>query len=272
MESILNILNNEDENFDVKLEKKDKLKNKKVKKVDVVPLFKNKDDYSEPPHPNLLRLPFSLLEIAPKGSGKTTLLQNLLVWYYPYFDNIFIFSPTIQLDHKWIEITKKLDLPEENLFTRYNDSEVSSIMRQIKDFNNGKENKEKIKCLMIFDDCVEMLPKNRRKCALNKLSMNHRHYNISHIVISQSFKKLDTVLRSNTTGIILFNCDNTAERKKIFEELAGNLGIKKFEDLYMDCCSPKYGFMYINYDTRKVYQNFDTEIADLSVMRRLDEL
>ena len=102
-----------------------------------------------------------------------------------------------------------------------------------------------------------------------KLAMNHRHFDISHIIISQSYKKLDPVLRSNTTGMILFNTDNTAERMKIIEELAGNIGRKEFEKLWFEATSEKFGFLFLNYDTRLVFKNFDTQIADLSVMPKL---
>lgn len=269
MDRLLNILNDSESNFDVKLEKKDKLTKKKVSNIRIEPVFKVKDDYSEPPHEHLLRLPFSILEIAPKGSGKTTLLQNLIMWYHKYFDNIFIFSPTLNLDVKWKLLVEKLNLPPENLFTEYKEAEVSNIMNQIKDYNMNKENKDKLKCLMIFDDIIDSLPKNKKKCALNKLAFNHRHYNISHIIISQSYKKIDCNVRANTTGMILFNTDNTAERTKIIEELAGNIGRKEFERLWYDCVKEKYGFMYLNYDVRKIYKNFEEEIADLDIMPTL---
>jgi len=266
MNRLLNILNGEESSRDIILERNDGRKEKKVKSLEVKPLFEDDDDYCDAPHPNLLRLPFSLLEIAPKGSGKTVLLQNMLVWYFNYFDNIFIWSPTINLDVKWRKIIDELQIPEENLFTDYKENEVTMIMYKIRDFNRGKENKDKIRCLFIFDDIVEQLPKGMKESALNKLAMNHRHYNISHIIISQSFKKLDPVVRLNTTGTILFNTDNVAERKKIIEELCGNLGHKRFEHLYMDTISEKYQFMYINYDSRKIFKNFDKEIGDLNMV------
>jgi hypothetical protein len=179
---------------------------------------------------------------------------------------VFIWSPTINLDYKWGQIIDKLEIPSEQLFDKYVESEVSGLMRKIKDFNNGRESGEKLRTLFIFDDIVEQLPKSKKVSALNKLAMNHRHYNISHIIISQSYKKLDPVVRSNTTGMILFNTDNTSERMKIIEELAGNLGRREFERLWYDCIKEKYGFLYINYDTRLVYNKFETEIADLSQM------
>lgn len=265
MNRILDLLNEKNSSaFDVKLEKKEKRRERKVKKVDIKPVIKIKDDYSDPPHPNLLRLPFSLLEIAPKGSGKTTLLHNLLVWYYPYFDSIFIFSPTINMDIKWKKLIEELELPPENLFDKYRESEVSNIMGQIKDYNMKTDNnKEKLKVLMIFDDCVDFLPKNKKMCALNRLAMNHRHYNISHIIVSQVFKKLDGILRKNTTGMIFFNVDNIMERKAIFEECCGRMGLRKFEEYFNDATKEKYGFLYVNYDSREIFKNLDTKMCGL---------
>jgi hypothetical protein len=269
MEELLQILNDErgtNALSNVELYDKEKRisKGNTVKKVEVKPLFEDKDDYFDAPHPNLLRGPFSLLEIAPKGSGKTVLLQNLLMWYEKYFDNIFIFSPTLNLDDKWKKLIDKLRIPEENLFSYYNDGEVSMLMQKIKNANKNRSHKDKIRCLFIFDDIIEQLPRGSRVSALNKLAMNHRHYNISHIIISQSFKKVDTVVRMNTTGIILFNTDNSKEREKIVEELAGNFSQIEFMKMYLDAVSEKFSFLFINYDTRKVYKKFDEEVGDLN--------
>ena len=263
MDRIINLINGND-NKDFKLEKNEERKDKlKVKTVEVAPMFKIKDDYCEAPHPNLLRLPFSLLEVAPKGSGKTVLLHNLIVWYYRMFDTIFIWSPTVNMDVKWRKLIEELNIPEENLFIDYNDAEVEMLMEKIKHRNEGKDNKEKLRVLFVFDDIIDKLPKNVKECALNKLAFNHRHYNISHIIVSQSFKKLDCNIRSNTTGIILFNSDNSAERRKIVEELCGNLGTDLFYKHYKDCVKEKFSFMFINYDSRKVFHKFSKEIANL---------
>ena len=263
MDRILQLLKDEQPDNNINLQKGEKKRKKKVKSTKIEPVIKVKDDYGEPPHPHLLRMPFSLLLIAPKGSGKTTLLHNMLQWYYPYYDMVFIWSPTINMDYKWGKLIDKLEIPPEQLFTKVLENDIGGLMVKIKNFNNGRENKEKLKILMIFDDCVELMPKSKKVSFINRLAMNHRHYNISHIIVSQSYKKLDCVVRSNTTGMILFNTDNSAERVKIVEELAGNLGRMKFEEMWLNCVSQKYGFLYINYDTRLVYKNFDKVIGNL---------
>ncbi len=265
MNEIMNILAEEDDASFITISKDPKRKNVvKVLDVTVKPLFDDGDDYVPEPHPNLLRIPFSLLLIAPKGSGKTTTIHNLLVWYHKMFDAIFVFSPTIKIDKKWQMIIDKLKIPKDNLFETLREEEVTNLIEQIKDANAPLSQKKKIRTLFIFDDSPELLPKGKKVSFINKLAMNHRHLFISHIIVSQSFKKLDTVVRLNTTGMILYNTDNTSERMKIVEELAGNLGRKKFEMLWMQAVSEKFGFLYVNYDTRKIYQNFDKEIGDLN--------
>lgn len=265
MQDIYDILTDENGEKNISIQRNDKRKNKiNVDSVEIKPIFKDDDDYIESPHPNLLRLPFSLLEIAPKGSGKSVLLQNLLFIYYKFFDNIFIFSPTIFLDDKWGRTIEKLKIPVTNLFTSYKESELTMLMEKIKEFNKGKRNKEKVRTLIIFDDIIEQLPKGKKLSAMNKLFMNHRHYLISHIVVSQSFKKVDNVGRMNTTGMILFRTDNKGERKKIVEELAGNYSYAEFEKMYVDATKEKFSFMFINYDNKKIFRKFEEQIGDLN--------
>jgi hypothetical protein len=49
-----------------------------------------------------------------KGAGKTTLIANLLHFYKGYFNDIFVFSPTVLSDDKWDWI-KKQKLIAENI-------------------------------------------------------------------------------------------------------------------------------------------------------------
>ena len=228
MEAIIDLLNDEDEQFITMKKKPRRKKNVKIDTVKVEPLTNDDDDYIDPPHPNLLRIAFSLLLISPKGSGKTTVLHNIMMFYKGMFDQIFVYSPTINLDKKWEFVIKKLKIPDENRFEKCKEAQVSGLIERVKEANESLRQKDKIRTLMIFDDCVENLPKSKKISFINRLAMNHRHYFISHIIVSQSFKKLDPVVRLNTTGIILFGNDNTAERMKIIEELAGNIGRKEF--------------------------------------------
>lgn len=72
-----------------------------------------KEGHPNPPNEVLSKHEFSMGIIAPKGSGKTTLICNLLMFYKKYFNDIFIFSPTVLSDDKW-DYIKKQELLVEN--------------------------------------------------------------------------------------------------------------------------------------------------------------
>ena len=47
-------------------------------------------------------LPMRSIVLGPSGSGKTILLQNMILYIYDgCFDKIYIFSPSVNLDHTW---------------------------------------------------------------------------------------------------------------------------------------------------------------------------
>lgn len=266
MDEIFNILDSGNADLtDIKLKIPETNKKKKVKlkEVNIVDKNNNKDDYIEAPHPHLMKPPFSCLVVAKKGSGKTVLTINMLYFYYKLFDNFFIFSPTILMDKKWMKVIEELNIPKENLFASYSEGILAGLLSKIKNHNSNVEQKEKIRCLFIFDDVIDQLPMTRSNM-MTRLAQNHRHFFISHIIISQTYKRLHQALRVNTTGIILFNTDNRGERFRIIEELSGNYHYREFEKLYLDTvCKKKFNFMFINYDNRKIYENFEKQIGDL---------
>lgn len=59
------------------------------------------DSHPEPVNEVLPKHEFTLGIIAPKGAGKTTLIANLLYFYKGYFNQIYVFSPTVLSDEKW---------------------------------------------------------------------------------------------------------------------------------------------------------------------------
>ena len=48
------------------------------------------------------KLPMHSMILSPSGGGKTILLQNMILDIYRIcFDRIYIFSPSIDIDHTW---------------------------------------------------------------------------------------------------------------------------------------------------------------------------
>ena len=77
---------------------------KKSPGLRVLPVPVPKIDHPEPPNAVLPKHEFTIGLIAPKGSGKTTLIANLLHFYAGYFNDIFVFSPTVLSDVLYQEL------------------------------------------------------------------------------------------------------------------------------------------------------------------------
>jgi len=262
---------------DINVDKTDKIfiecKGKKMKKpTDLVvkPMVKEEDDYIFISN-NLPKIPFSLLSCGARGSGKSVVTCCLLEWLNCYFDDIFIFSPTIELDTKYKLMFDKLGMEFEfgrNIFTGYSESILTKILAKIKRANKGKPFKDKSRILFIYDDIISLLPKNKRKTNFNKLILNNRHYNVSLIINSQSLKLFDSNFRKNCSQIILFRTDNVLELKNYYEEFSALLGTtsreckENFMKLYNYATADPHSFLYINSHNYPniFFKNFDEEI------------
>ena len=57
--------------------------------------------------PHVPRLPMRALVYGPSGSGKSVLLQSMVLDIYKgCFERIYVFSPSIHLDHTWHEVKR----------------------------------------------------------------------------------------------------------------------------------------------------------------------
>lgn len=252
-----------DREINVEEPPKERKKLKKIEMPCIKPLVQVEDCYIEPPHPNLLSPPFSLLMNGKPGSGKSTTLLNLLQFYQGYFDNIYIWSPTIYLDESWKTVMENEmidNLKEDNIFKRYREKDLKNIMKQLKNINKQRKQNEKARTLFIFDDIINELPR-RTLDTFNKLLFNHRHYGISHITLSQKYKSFPPKMRTSAFGLCLYPSDNNLERSAIIEECSGKLGKRLFEDIYNLATENKFSFLFIKpFETdldKKYFVNFD---------------
>ena len=237
-------------------EDKEKLKKPKINNLAINPIIEETNDYLEI-NEFLPKIPFSLLNSGTRGAGKSVLTLNFLEWYKDYFDKIFIFSPTIELDYKYKLTLEKLDIEFKvgtNVFFDYDE------------------------ILMIFDDIITLLPKNKKKTIFNRLILNNRHYNISTIINSQSFKLLDSNFRKVASQIALFKTDNTMELDNYIKELSGMLGggslaeaRRRFFRAFRYATNEPHSFLFINYHHKNVlFKNIDEPI-DLESLKYEDE-
>ena len=220
-------------------------------KYTIEPVKTSKDEIKSPKLAELGVIPkinSSIIIVGKSGSGKSVLLHNLLTrkeFYnkYEYFDKIILISPTAEQD----DVQKSLEIPESCVFTNLDEATVA--LRKIEEFQEAEIKKKGSakakKFCIILDDCVG-----------NKKFMNSpefiscfikaRHYNATVIFLSQHFKRLPKVCRSQASFLCFFAISNT-EAVALSEEFAPpGVTTKDFMRLIDDVLSKPYQFLTIN--------------------------
>lgn len=200
--------------------------------------------------------------IAPPRSGKTNLIMNLLLndqfYYnkkkapYSYFDEIFYLSPTQNFDKTACEMLPKL----ENLVQISDPDELiyaDTILDKITKEQAEAEPEDRKKILVVMDDLVGIIDKLPK---LQQISTKFRHYSLSIIIVSQSYRKIPSVIRNCFTCMIMFDLKNEKEFKKIEDEFTGS--IPNSVAMIQHIVHKRYDFMYFNIEKQQLYHNFHT--------------
>jgi hypothetical protein len=129
------------------------------------------------------KLPIRSVILGPSGSGKTVLLQNM-IWdiYKDCFSRIFIFSPSIEVDHTWKPVknynekhVKVNHTAEEPIyFDHYDPEALANILEtqhKITNFLKKRGDKKLFQILIIVDDFADdpSLPASRNCFTLSIL-------------------------------------------------------------------------------------------------------
>lgn len=224
----------------------------------------NSNDSIEPPSPFFPSAPFAMYILGCVKAGKTTLLHNILRLYFGMFDKIVFISPTADLDPEAINIINKFEI--ESVFPSL--KALDKLYTDIKKCNKGKLPNDKVKVLIIMDDCISEVCKYAKKewSALNVINLNRRHLNISYIMLSQVFRRIPPAFRINFDCFAIFRLENELEKDKVCQELSGFLGKHRFLEIFNKATSKERGFLSINFDCKdKKYQytgNFKDILVD----------
>lgn len=213
----------------------------------------------------LPQLPASYLVVGRSGSGKSTILYNLLTnekLLGGYFNYIFVFS-----DVKVDDILAKLELPEENYINDFDEEKVSKIMKnienKIEDMGLAEASKD-MRIAFIFDDLLnkqQFLKSN----IMRKLASANRHFLISFFVLTQYYRAIPPVIRTNASGIIYFPASLAENEKLADEQCPPNMSKKEFIKMIDHATSEKHSFMFINNRAKsldeKIRKGFDRALS-----------
>jgi hypothetical protein len=156
-----------------------------------------------------------------KRTGKTSLWLSMLSsrqLFGNYFGNVFMISPS--KEDKTRELREELE-KEEKYYPELNEANVKSILDYIKmEISQQKRKEEKLKRklppiynLLILDDVVADMPRSFKKNIITNLFFNHRHYNLTIFVITQSYKQIAPSIRKQADLLYIFPMANLKEKE-----------------------------------------------------------
>ena len=199
--------------------------------------------------------PMILTCVSPAKTGKSTICGNLLLRYYKNcFDRIYLFSPTASTDKTTRSYLKAFDNDDidTELIVIEDHADLmagDTFIQEIIDDQRKQEQDKRDRILIVVDDCVGFRFKK-----LNYLCTRYRHLNISIIQNSQNYRRLDPLMRVNSTAVIINEITNLKELEKLEEEILEN--IPNWRSHYNTATKDKYNFLYFNILEQKLYHNF----------------
>tara|TARA_R110001599_G_scaffold344122_1_gene567354 strand:- start:192 stop:953 length:762 start_codon:yes stop_codon:yes gene_type:complete len=215
-------------------------------------------------NPILPQPPFLLLGIGSVRSGKTNALVNMLRRDYKkdggmygpeYFDDTLIISNTINNDPKGKYLKDAFRVED-----HYEDRYINDLVESQKKHKRS----EAPTVLLVLDDIISKDFKKTSSNSINTLATRFRHYEMSIMIFTQSFRAVSTMVRSNAQNVMIFRQQSSKELEKIAEEYADLCGDETtFLKYYNIAHSEPYQFLYIDgqLNPARFYKSFEELIG-----------
>lgn len=202
----------------------------------------------------------SYLIIGRSGSGKSNILLHLINSPSLLKD---VFNIIIYLSDSPDDTVKdNLKIPKENFIKEWDENTIEKIIKSQENSIREKGFLKTKHILLIFDDVLSK-PKFLNSKTIIKLVTACRHFNISCIFNTQSYKKLPRTIRINARGLVIFPSSLSELTKFAEEQCLPSMSQKKFIELLQYITNKPYQFAFINNDANmneKLRKNFDTII------------
>jgi len=204
-------------------------------------------------------------QILVKNSGKTNALINMMrqeptadgdgMYGTKFFSDNLVISNTIGNDSKARFLTDAFRVED-----HYENRFVDELVESQKKYPRG----ESPTTLLILDDIISKDFKKTTSNSINSLATRFRHYEISIMIFTQSFRSVSNIIRSNSQNVMVFRQQSSAEYEKIASEYADLCGSEETFHKYYDIAhSEPYGFLYIDgqQNPAKFYKSFEELIG-----------
>ncbi len=205
---------------------------------------------------NLFDVNFRLLLVSKSGGGKSNYLTNMLLSdmmpYKKIFhpQNIFLIAPNVNADEKLRMIIEERDVPEGNILDSVDDDTLGVLYDELVDtfheFNS--QGKKPPHHLIVIDDFgfSGQFSNQNRFGMVQKLFCNSRKFNVSIVVLIQAYSQASNAIRSNATGMVIFNQSN-AELDLIEKENNYLTTRRQFLKLFRDNVRERHDALVLNY-------------------------
>ena len=185
--------------------------------------------------------------------GKTTtLIAMLLGPYSKVFDQIHVFSPSVEIDSAWQPVREHAKHLEGSTFhSEWNEAALRQILEdqrtKIKDLKDAKSKKPLPQILTIIDDfadCYDIM--HAASNILTTLFIRGRHLGSSCWLSSQKLTAIATVARVNFRFTCVWRLRNAKEIQSLMEELSALYPTKVLQEMYEMATDEPHSFWYIN--------------------------
>lgn len=224
--------------------------------------------FKDGPSSHLPRTPLRGLVLGPSGAGKGVFLCDLLVRIYAgCFERIFVWSPSVDLDHQWDPVKRyservlKVDQSKEKtFFSSWDEGQVREIIAahtQVTLLAKKMGNTRLHSIVIVVDDFADMprimhSPTN----PLAQLFIRGRHAGISTVVSTQKYHAIDPVLRTQATFLICFRLRNGKELQSLIDELSAIYPPDIIRAMYEEATEDPFSFLYVDLCARKKQDMF----------------
>jgi len=195
------------------------------------------------------RLPFRWSLVGASNSGKTTFLCSLFDnsgylkrLFHP--KNIFVFSPTANLDDKLKEC---IPADPMNFFEEFDESVIADILSQQKALKEHKGKGIVSPVLVILDDCVGSDAMKDRNI-ITKTIIRLRHYNVSLICTSQKYSGVPRQVRLNCDFMCIFRV-LSGEIDAILAEMSDRKSRNGLRQILIEIFDEPYQFLMVDFLT-----------------------
>ena len=190
-----------------------------MSKPDIKPISVKQYEVKQSKYEQAQKLPVRGILLAPSGGGKGVLLQNMILDIYrDCFERVYIFSPSINVDHTWLPVKSYLDnkinLSEDEpslYYDTYDPESLENIIttqRKIVEHQKNKRSNKLFSILVIVDDFADDPSFSRNSKLLHSLYVRGRHSSISTLVSTQKFAALSVLIRVNACSLYVFRLRN----------------------------------------------------------------